>query len=115
MQFPPAMNTVSEIIEKLRTKNMDAEFRWSPEGFHAGKSKFYQPSDLEIIKVYRFEGMSDPSDTAIIYVIESKDGLIGYSLDAYGVYSDHEYEAGYDNFIRQISERDHNGQLLFEL
>jgi hypothetical protein len=69
------MSTVSEILEELRAKKMDLEFRWTPDGF----------------------------------------GLIGYSLDAYGTYSSHENELGYDNFIRQIPEAGHAEQLIFEL
>ena len=115
MDFPHPMKTVSEILEKLRVNGVDNEFRWTPEGFTAGKGKSYQPENLEIIKVYRFEGMSDPSDTSVIYIIRAKDGLTGYSLDAYGVYSNHESEEGYDNFIRQIPEKGHDDQLSFEL
>lgn len=109
------MSTTSEVLETLRLKKMDNEFRWTPEGFTAGKSKTYQPDELEIVKTFRFEGASDPSDTAILYVIRANDGLTGYTLDAYGVYSSHENEGGYDNFIRQIPQAGHDEQLLFEL
>lgn len=111
------MTTSSEVLEKLRQKKMDNEFRWTAEGFSAGKGKLYQPDELEIIKTFRFEGASDPSDTEILYIIRANDGLTGYSQDAYGVYSNHEDEEGYDNFIRQIPQpkAGHDDQLLFEL
>jgi hypothetical protein len=109
------MSTTSEVLETLRLKKMDNEFLWTPEGFAAGKGKTYQPDELEIVKVFRFEGASDPSDTAILYVIRANDGLTGYTLDAYGVYSSHENEGGYDNFIRKIPQAGHDEQLLFEL
>ncbi|WP_224018806.1 hypothetical protein [Ferruginibacter albus] len=109
------MTTLSEILEALRHKHMDNEFRWTPEGFTAGKGKTYQPEELSIIKVYRFEEETDPSDMSILYVIKAIDGLIGYSIDAYGVYSNHDDEEGYDNFIRQIPQVEHDQQLLFEL
>ena len=96
------MTTLSSVLEKIRLKKEDHEFRWTEEGFTAGKGKIYQPEDLKIIKTYRFEGESDPSDSSILYVIEASDHLVGYSLDAYGLYSNHEGEAGYDNFIRRI-------------
>src|ERR1700761_9066223 len=102
-----SMTSPSEVLERLRLKNMNHEFRWTPEGFTAGKGKSYQPDELEIIKTFRFEGASDPSDTSILYVIEAKDGLIGYSLDSYGAYSDHDGEEGYDNFIRKIPQAGH--------
>lgn len=115
MQPVTDMNTVSEILEKLRMKKMDNEFRWTEEGFCAPNGRCYKPEDLEIVKVYRFEGSSDPSDMAVLYIIEAKDGQIGYSLDAYGVYSNHDNEEGYDNFIRQLPQRGRDEQLLFEL
>ena len=96
------MATLSSVLEKLRLKQEDHEFRWTEDGFTAGKGKIYQPEDLKIIKTYRFEGESDPSDSSILYVIEANDHLVGYSLDAYGLYSNHEDEEGYDNFIRRI-------------
>ncbi|MBK7884985.1 MAG: hypothetical protein IPJ81_15280 [Chitinophagaceae bacterium] len=115
MQMPHPMTTLSEVMEKLRLKGLDTEMRWTKEGFSAGKGKVYQPDELEIIKVYRFEGMSDPSDTSILYLIKANDGLIGYSIDAYGAYSNHDNEEGYDNFIRLIPETGHDQQLSFEL
>ncbi len=112
---PSEMTSSSEILEKLRLKKMDNEFTWTDKGFTAGKNKFYQPEDLKIIKTYRFEGDSDPGDMSIIYLIESNDGLIGYSMDAYGVYTSHDAEEGYDNFIRQIPVEERDEQLIFEV
>ena len=98
---PAEMTTLSQIIEKLRLKRHDNEFLLTPNGFSVGNGKFYRPEDLHIIKTYRFEGESDPSDSSILYVIEAKDGLIGYSIDAYGVYSNHD-DVNYDEYIRRI-------------
>ncbi len=94
---------------------MDNEFQWTDQGFTAGKNKFYQPQDLKIIKTYRFEGDSDPGDMSIIYLIEANDGLIGYSMDAYGTYSTHDADEGYDNFVRQIPVEERDEQLIFEV
>ncbi len=116
MVHPHVMTTLTSVLEKLRIKGFDSEFRWTNSGFCAGKGACYQPEDLEILKTYRFEENTDPSDMCILYLIRVKDsGLTGYSLNAYGVYSNHDEEEGYDNFIRMIPERDHQDQLLFEL
>jgi hypothetical protein len=109
------MSTLVSVLEKLRIKKIDNEFRFTEEGFSAGKGKFYEPSDLKIIKVYRFEGNSDPSDSSVVYIIEANDGLTGYSMDSYGVYSNHDDEAGYNNFMRQIPLEDREEQLLFDI
>ena len=110
---PGEMTTVTSVLEKLRIKKRDKEFRMTPEGFTAGTGKYYNPEDLKIIKTYRFEGESDPSDSSIIYILEAKDGLVGYSMDAYGVYSDHE-DDGYDNFIRKINVEERDDQQIFQ-
>ena len=112
---PDSMNTSSQVMEKLRQQKVDNEFRWTPEGFTVGKDKVYQPEDLVILKAFRFEGVSDPSDTEILYLIRARDGVMGYSLDAYGAYSSHDDGGGYDNFIRRIPEAGHDQQIPFVL
>lgn len=106
------MTTLSSVLEKLRLKKRDNEFRMYPEGFGTTKAKFYQPQDLKIIRTYRFEGESDPSDNVILYVIEANDGQIGYNMDAYGAYSNHEGD-GYDDFIKKIPMEDKEDNHIF--
>lgn len=106
------MTTLTSVLEKLRVKKMDNEFSMTEDGFGIGNNKFYQPEDLKIIRNYRFEGDSDPSDNAVLYLIEANDGLIGYSLDAYGAYSDHEGD-GYDDFIRKVKVDEREEQQIF--
>ena len=97
------MTTLVQVLEKLRIKKQDNEFRFSEGKLGAPSGKKYEATDLRIIKSYRFEGdSSDPSDSSVIYLIEANDGLIGYSIDAYGAYSNHDDEEGYDDFLRDI-------------
>jgi len=95
------MTTLSQVIEKLRLKRQDNEFILTQEGFTIGNGKYYQPLDLKIIRTYRFEGESDPSDASILYVMEARDGTIGYSVDAYGAFSNHD-DVDYNGFILNI-------------
>jgi hypothetical protein len=113
MDKPSEMTTSSHILEKLRLKRQDNEFLMTPEGFTAGKGKYYNPEDLKIIKTYRFEGDSNPSDAETIYVIEANDGLIGYTMDSYGAYSNHDDER-YDDFLRKLNVEDRDEQLIFD-
>jgi hypothetical protein len=108
---PSEMTTLSQVIEKLRLKKHDNEFLLSAKGFSVGNGKFYLPEDLKIIKTYRFEGDSDPSDSSILYLIEANDGLIGYSIDAYGAFSNHD-DVDYDGFIRKIPTEEHEEQVF---
>ena len=107
------MTTLSSVLEKLRLKKRDNEFRMYPEGFGTTPDKHYQPEDLKIIRTYRFEGDSDPSDNVILYILEANDGQLGYNMDAYGAYSNHEGD-GYDDFIKKIPMEEKEETDIFE-
>lgn len=106
------MTTLTHILEKLRVKRYDNEFIMTPSGFDVGKGKAYAPEELKIIKPYRFEGDSSPDDSCVLYVIEANDGLIGYTMDAYGVYSNHT-DDGYDEFLTKIPVENRDEQMIF--
>ncbi len=106
------MTTLSVVLEKLRQKKQDNEFLLTAKGFGPGTGKYYTPEELKIIKTYRFEGDSDPSDSVILYVLEANDGKLGYSIDAYGVYSNHDDEK-YDDFIRRVPMEEREEQEIF--
>jgi hypothetical protein len=106
------MTTLSTVMEKLRLRKQDNEFRMLEKGFGFENGKYYEPQELKIIRTYRFEGDSDPSDSVILYLLEANDGRMGYSLDAYGVYSNHDDEK-YDDFIRRIPMEERDEQEIF--
>lgn len=108
------LTTLSQVMEGLRKKGIDQEFKLKKEGFTIGSSKFYSPSDLLIIKDYRFEGETDPGEESVLYLIKANDGLIGYTIDSYGVYSEHE-SGDFNNFMRQIPVAKHEDEILFKL
>lgn len=112
MEHPMEMNTLSEILEKLRTKGLDKEIKMTDHGKMQSDLKIYSPEDLTIIKTYRFEGDSDPADNAVLYLLEDKDGQIGYIMDAYGMYSSQE-NTGFDDFLKKIPTADRDLQELF--
>jgi hypothetical protein len=105
------MTTLIQVIEKLRLKMYDKEFLFSHKGFSVGNGKFNSPENLKIIKTYRLEGDSDPSDSSILYLIEANDGLIGYSIDAYGAFSNPD-DVDYDGFIRKIRTEEREEQVF---
>jgi hypothetical protein len=109
---PGEMTSLSQVIEKLRLKRHDNEFLLSPNGFSVGNGKYYKPDELKIIRTYRFEGESDPADSSILYVLRANDGLIGYSIDAYGAFSNHD-DVHYDDFIVQIPVEEQDERIIF--
>jgi hypothetical protein len=66
------------------------------QSLETGKS--FKSDEVKIVNFYRFEGASDPSDSAILYVIETRDGSKGTLTDAYGMYAD----ADIDKFIKEV-------------
>ena len=114
MEQPVEMNTLSQILEKLRLKGKDNEIRMSDHGKmqSANLNKIYKPEELTIVKTYRFEGMSDPGDNSVLYLVLDKDGDIGYILDAYGIYTDNDGPA-FDDFLKKIPTADRDEQELF--
>src|SRR2546428_13860287 len=49
--------------------------------------KLLRPEDLVIREVYRFEGVSDPDDMAVVFAIEGATGGRGGLIDAFGGYA----------------------------
>jgi hypothetical protein len=96
------MDTISSVLNKLKLKNQDNEFVINNAGQLSLNGKSYSQHEIRIIKTYRFEGDSDPADQAIIYLLLAYDGVIGYSLDAYGVYTNHRND-GYADLIQSIA------------
>jgi hypothetical protein len=104
----PHQTTVSSVIEELRSKKQDNEFLVTHQGLSAGTGKFYHPDELKITKTYRFEERSNPSYSSILYLIETNDGLKGYSLDAYGAYKNFADEK-FETFITKVCVQSQEG------
>lgn len=50
--------------------------------------KRYAPAEVMILREHRYEGMSNPSDMSILYVVETLDGSKGTLLASYGAIED---------------------------
>lgn len=102
MDTPNFMTPYSKVLERLEEKGYGQEISVVKSGAQfGGGGKAYPPLELKIVKVYRFEGESDPADMSIVYAILATDGNKGFMINAYGSYSgqDNEY---YDDFIRAV-------------
>ncbi len=111
---PGEMTTLVQVMNKLRDKGFDNELKVSDHGRmqSAVNDQVYDPEDLKIIKTYRFEGESDPSDNSVLYLLEDREGRKGYVLDAYGMYTSHD-ESGFDEFLQKIPVEDRDEQVIF--
>ncbi|HYF68048.1 MAG TPA: hypothetical protein VD884_07925 [Ohtaekwangia sp.] len=85
----PYMRDMTQQMNHMLHLGYDKNFKVVPEGLQLLEtSQVYQPSDLLIVNYFRYEGISDPEDNSILYIIETNDGQKGTLLDAYGMYSD---------------------------
>ncbi|ASZ14926.1 hypothetical protein KTO58_16225 [Chitinophaga pendula] len=109
------MLTLSAVMEKLRLKGLDDEFKMTDHGrMQSPKtSKIYNPDELTVIKTFRFEGESDPSDSSVLYLLEDGEGNKGYVIDAFGAYSNHEGDK-FDEFIKKIKVEDRESKSIFK-
>ena len=83
-------DTVSMALNSLKERGYKKDFNIAFDKIICNETQEYlNPSEFEITEVYRFEGESNPSDEAVVYAIESKDGsLKGALVSAYGPYSE---------------------------
>ena len=89
-----AYATLAGALDELTRRGFTEGFQVVDGGLRAlGHPETMKPKDLVIREIYRFEGISDPDDMAILYAMESVDGVRGTLADAFGVYSDPETTA----------------------
>jgi hypothetical protein len=80
---------VAEALTDLAARGYTDEFDFKDDHlFCNSKGVRFNPLELKITEVHRFEGATDPEDSSVIYAIESASGLKGVIVDAYGAYAD---------------------------
>jgi len=101
----PLTSRMDSAKEKGFTENFEIVSATSMINHDSGKE--YLPKDATIVNYYRFEGMSDPGDNSILYLIETNDGKRGILITTYG--SDcPAHVADYVSNIPQM-EKQHDG------
>lgn len=88
--FPQGMATLTECLNIAAEHGYTASFRALDDDrpLITDGARSLRPEDVRISNFYRFEGASNPDDMAILYLIETHDGIKGVLVDAYGTYSD---------------------------
>lgn len=85
----PYMKSLATCLNHMVRDGYTEDFTVTEKGLESiHKHNNYKPDQIQVINFYRFEGESDPSDNAILYVIETNDGTKGTLVDAYGTYND---------------------------
>ncbi len=99
--------TLSEAMNKLKEAGFDYEFDFKDAHLCCGsENREFGSSEIKIVQVHRFEGISDPQDSSILYAVETNDGSKGLVVDAYGMYADPEKT----KFMSDVEIVDHDAE-----
>jgi len=84
------MTDLDKCHKKMEEKGYTDQFQAAEGGGlkSVNNDKVYSPAEVKVVNFFRFEGISDPDDMSILYVIETSDGRKGTLVDAYGLYAD---------------------------
>jgi hypothetical protein len=82
-------NTSLEALIDLKDRGYTSDFSIESNGIYCpGLDLRLSPQDFHIDEYYRFEGMTSPDESSVVYAISSTDGVKGILIDAYGVYAE---------------------------
>jgi hypothetical protein len=80
--------TLSQAINALKGVGYVNDFNLHPEWIEcAGLNVKFLPEQFHVDEVHRFEGMTNPDDSAVLYAVSSTSGEKGLLVDAYGAYA----------------------------
>jgi hypothetical protein len=80
--------TLTEAIRELKLNGYVHDFNLHPEWIECPPLKLKMgPKDFHVDEVHRFEGATNPDDSAVLYAVNSWAGVKGLIVDAYGAYS----------------------------
>ena len=79
-------DTLVEALQDLKKRGFTEDFTLQNDNIVCNHIKF-APEDFDVVEVYRFEGMSNPDDSSVLYAIEGGNGMKGVLIDAYGAYA----------------------------
>lgn len=82
------MKTLSKAMSKLRDEGYEANFEVNTklELKNSESGKKYSPAQVELDRIIRFEGRSNPADMSVLYALTTDDNTQGLLVDAFGTY-----------------------------
>jgi hypothetical protein len=92
-----------DALKDLKSRGFTTDFNMAFDAIECQTTGIcLSPSQFEIVEHYRFEGDTNPSDSSVIYAVQSHDGTLkGTLISAYGVYSD----AVSEHMIQKLNAR----------
>ena len=80
-------DTVTEAVKGLKERGFALDFNLQENCLVCHEHKF-DVNDFEIVEAYRFEGNTDPADQAVVYAVQSNNGIKGILVSGYGISAD---------------------------
>lgn len=78
-------STLAEASTELKRRGFKANFSVNEnEQLVDSEGNHFAPSDVKLIEFHRFEGISNPADSTIIYAVETNKNLKGTVVDSFG-------------------------------
>ena len=85
----PYMKSLAMCLNRMAQEGYTEDFKVTDQGIESlNNQRTYTPEQVQVVNFFRFEGMSDPDDNAVLYIIETEDGTRGTLIDAFGIYND---------------------------
>ena len=99
---PVEVPTLTGVMDEVGRRGFIEQFTLVNGRLRAVRTgTLFAPEQVTILEYHRFEGISDPDDMAILYAIETHDGVRGTLTDAFGVYAD----PGIGAFVKDVAVR----------
>ncbi len=96
-------------IEEARLRGYTCNFLYhDQEIIDRDSQKHYSMEQCKLSEYMRFEGLTDPGDSSILFLIECNDGKKGVLISAFGIYANQELL----NFIYKLKKRKHEESIV---
>ncbi|MDX1462726.1 MAG: phosphoribosylpyrophosphate synthetase [Marinirhabdus sp.] len=77
-------SSLSVAIEDLQKEGFTEDFNLVEDGIESkGLQRQWKAGELDVVRYFRFEGMTNPGDSSILYAIKTTDGRKGLLVDNY--------------------------------
>ncbi|MEX2595689.1 MAG: phosphoribosylpyrophosphate synthetase [Salibacteraceae bacterium] len=84
-----SFDTMTAAVQQLQKEDFTYNFKFHYDTLEClSNGEQYHTDQFEIVETFRFEGKTNPSDSSILYTIQTHDGLKGLLADSYGAASD---------------------------
>lgn len=81
--------TLSQAINALKGAGYTNDFNLQSEWIECTPLNIkLRPEEFHVDEVHRFEGMTNPDDSSVLYAVSSSSGTKGLLVDAYGAYAE---------------------------